>query len=529
VAGYPELRETFPKTGETDVLTSRSIILDFSEDMAAAQFQDSNQLSSFMVLLDESTNTPITISYSDYTTRQRRLTLTASLQPNRSYRLIVKKGIRSSFGRATLNDYTIFFSTAASPVSSVSLLNPSDSISLEAEPFVFNWTQATSTGSVLYDVNFYENSSLAGTFTTAATGLSLVSASYLGVLGTLTGRRLTWDVTARVPSGTGFVYAAPSSRRSIYFGAYEEEPDITSARTYIHPSQTVPLQFSVEDFTPENLATNLTTFPTVELIFTEAPATGTMLNYISFTKKDQLPRNDVGSSYSTGAVSGSWVLSGRTLTFVPTENIAFNTRYEVSLAKGMRSVSGQRLAQATSFQFCSMYNPYYVDIRAVKATLRSESATMSDDFINYHIFIASLEAKARYYSWIYGIPDAVMFGDMLQEVWVRDSNNLKSFGALKWTEACTLYNIYNSILVDELRNVGRSRSLADYKESLSKDFIDAIELAKKDAKEEMDYWDNYINNDGVPGFGTRQYNYDRHLNNRDSSIPPSIRRRDDGL
>lgn len=527
MAGYLELKETFPKSGELYVSTTRDIILDWSADINTAQFQDANQLAQKLLLINEATNLPVTLTYSSYTARQRRLTLTATLAPSTKYRLIIRKGILDSSGRSSILDYTVHFETAASPISSVSLLNPSDGISLEAEPYVFNWSQPSSSGQVSFLLKFYENSALVGTFTTSATGVALVEASYSGVLGNLDGRRLAWEVTSRVESGTGYVLAAPSTRRSVFFGAYAEPADETSARTYSYNTQTVPAVFAVENYIPEHLSTNLLTFPSIQIDFTEAPATGTMLSFLEVTRKEQLPRNDLGFTYAAHTVSGDWTLSNRTLTFTPTETVDFNLRYEIKVLKGLRSVSGRMLSTTTSFQFCSQYNPYYVDIRAIKSKIRSEAATMSDDLINYHIYNASLAAKSRYYTWLYSVPLAGVFGDMIQEQWVREGGNLKSFGVLKWVEACTLYEIYNSILVDEIRNVGRTRRLADFQEALTADFVKGIEAAKKTVKEEMEYWDDFIVGDGVPMSGIRQYNYDNYIQDGDHSLQRVIKQRND--
>jgi hypothetical protein len=261
-------------------------------------------------------------------------------------------------------------------------------------------------------------------------------------------------------------------------------------------------------------------------LFSEAPASG-FQSFLSVTRKDQLSRTDKPDSFLVFNVAGSWSLTGKTATFTSTENILSNTRYQIEVNKNLRSTSGRLIETPIKQQFSSLYDPYYVDIRVIKSRLRSEAQNMSDDLINYFIYIASLDAKAKYQSWLLNIPNIAIypFGTTLAESTVRDSGNLSSYGVNKWTEACTLYEIYSSILVDELRNIGRDRKLADYSESLSNDFNKAIQMAKDKAKEDMEYWDGYIIPDATLNTTSRMYDYDESLIWHDASLDDYIKNR----
>ena len=116
---------------------------------------------------------------------------------------------------------------------------------------------------------------------------------------------------------------------------------------------------------------------------------------------------------------------------------------------------------------------------------------------------------------------------MLTESLVRDSVTLKSFGALKWTEAAATYMMLKAILNDELRNVGRSRKIGDYSESLSKDFLDAMKLAMEQAKEDLDRWDDYLVPSGMPRSVSRSFDWSPATQDFDRSINRVESHRDD--
>jgi hypothetical protein len=213
-------------------------------------------------------------------------------------------------------------------------------------------------------------------------------------------------------------------------------------------------------------------------------------NYLKVVSMSQLPRNDNYASYAEVAVAGSWALSGNNATFTPSGNIAANTRYEVRVSQFMVNTIGTMLGEDYCWYFTGQYTPFYVSPRALKARFRSESLTLPDDLLNYHIYMASLEANTRYWGYLQQAMYPV--GDSLLETIVRDNPNLKSHGVLKWVEACATYHLLRSILLDETRNIGRDRSLSGYRESLSRDFVEGMKLSLDIAKQEMDEYANYL-------------------------------------
>jgi mRNA-degrading endonuclease toxin of MazEF toxin-antitoxin module len=534
MVGFPELVYSSPINGQTDVQLSTTITLDWSTDIDLSQVTDANTLAQKIVLLNELTNAIVPLTYTSYTARSRRLVLTPStaLAGSTNYRLLVRAGFKDSAGRKTLQEYALVFKTLAAGFSPVTLLEPADGSVFTSTPYTFTWTASIpTTGTIAglgYDVSFFEDGLSVGTFTTAATSLILTTGSYETVLGSVLGRSFSWQVTARTGVGvTGTpVYAAPSAQRSIHFSSPTVAADPSSARSYVWDDKYATIPMYVDAVTPENLATNLNTYGTMTLLFSQPIATGTAGSYLSITRKDQLPRNDIPNSYLEFDVSGSWTFSGRTATFTLGETGYNNTRYTIKALPGLTATNGQVLEKLFTSSFSSKYSPYYVDIRMIKAKLRSEANTMPDDLINYYIFLKSLEANTLYNAWLLQLPTQAAYADTLTETYIRTNTNLRGHGVLRWVEAATLYEIYSSILVDEIRNVGRKRRLGDYEESLSSSFLEGIKDAQKKALDEMEYWKAFLIPGGVVGGGvytnSRMVDVDfDYMNRRDLGLDRS--------
>ena len=516
-ATYPELVYSYPDSNQKDVAVTSPITLDWSNDLDVTQFSSPSSLAQRFILFREDTNDVVSLAYTSYNPSTRRVTLTPSstLLGNCKYRLVVKTGLKDSLGRKTVYDFVVPFTTASVGLSTVTLTNPPDSSVLTSAPYHFIWSPTVVTTGVVglgYDVSFYEHGNLVGAFTTTNSYLDLIPGSYEGVLGNLTGRTFEWCVTARTNVGvTGTVYYAnPSSKFTISFGSATADrvsTDATSSRTYAFDEFTVPKTLYVESIDPENLTTQQVVFPPIAVHFSTPIATGNYSSYFSVVRKDQIPRNDTPNSYLEFPVSGTWSFSGVVATFTPNDVLYKNARYTIKVAKGLPSYdNSQTLTQTYTSQFSTLFDPYYVDIRVIKSRIRSEANTLPDDLINFYIHSASLEAKAKYQAWLYGIPTTAQWGDALQETMVRDTTNLRSYGVLKWVEAVTLYHLYSSILIDEIRNVGRTRRLNDYQESLMEPFLSAIKEAKQDAKDEIQQWEQFLTPGGLVGSTSRMYN-----------------------
>ena len=516
--GFPELVGSYPLNGASNILLGTQLTLDWSVDIDTAQLTDSNELAKRIVVVDEGRNEFLNVQFVGYVARSRRITLNIpGLRTSTKYKLTVRSGFKDANGRRTIQEYHVGFTTAEAQFSTVALINPPDSSTLIASPYQFTWSPSVASTGVVslgYDVNFYENGIILGTFTTPTNSLTLTPGSYEGVLGELLGRSLGWDVTVRDNVGaTGTAtYGPPTDRWTVLFSQPSQFADPSSSSRYIFEQFDTPASFTLLSITPEDNETHLSSVPYVKMIFTQPVASGTVADSIYFTRKDQMPRNDIVASYLELPVSGSWVVSGQEVTFTFTEPVYANTRYTISVLKGLRDVNGQYLTENFKSRFSTQYDPYYVDARLVKAKLRSEASTMPDDLINFYIYTQSLQANALFQASTLGLPGLASAIDSFPESMVRDGVRLRGYAVLNWVLSSTLYEIYASILIDEIRNVGRKRKLADFEESLNDDFLAAIKMAQEKVQQEMEHWRTFLTYSPSSSFASAgrgdMYNYD---------------------
>jgi hypothetical protein len=516
MAGLPELTYRYPGIKDTSISLNPTILIDWSTDLDTTQWSDPVQLQSIFLLINNTTNQEIPVSYVGYTANIRRISLTPSsgLVAGTEYKAIVKKGVRDSYGRRSANEYVWNFVTQTVSVGTPTLQSPGNN-TIQASFPQFSWsTVASASGTVFY---LFQLDDVPNFSTPLISAGGLTSTTYTPGASLPDGNTYYWRVRAYSGSVTG----SWSSIYGFYFG-------LTSN---IHPTSqtefTPARDFVISSVGFKNGLSNTLNYPTISFTFSTVPAS-TFAQNITITKKSQLPRNDTDSSYYETSLAGTWTGSGTvTLTFTPSESITSNTRYTVTLFDTLVDVSGNSLGLETTYYFTSRYDPYYSDIRAVKARLRSEALTMPDDLINYHIYMASLEAKARYWGYLSGA--AISSFDSLTETTVRDSTNLKSHGVLKWVVAKATYNILVSTLIDDLRNVGRSRRLGDFSETLTRDFTDAIKKLLDLISAELDELEDLLVPSDVPITVTPHDLWSPWFYDSDWSIKDIEGKRDDHL
>jgi hypothetical protein len=512
---YPQITNFSPsvRAGVTADLRP-DITVDWSTDLSTAQFSTASTRAQLFQLIQKDLGTIIETDYVSYTAANRRLVLRPSvdLERGKTFKAIFSDGVLSSDGRQSKNKYQWEFVTAATSVSAVLLVDPPDITIQSVFPTLY-WGASSATGSVSYDVQLdtrWDFGSVAYSATTAST--SITPAGSFSSEATY-----YWRVRAYTSTATG----AWSDARSFYFGTVQVAHP-TSSQTWLDSD---PFGVAAIGFT-DGLSNQSSHPSNLSITFTTTPAS-TYANYITVTAYCQLPRNDSSASYNASAVSGSWSLSSRTITFTPADAIATNTRYEIKLAANLENTYGELLEEEYRYYWTGRYTPYYVNDRLIRSRFLSAETNLPDDLINYWIYQASLEANSRFYGFVQ-LPIYYTFaGDMLTESLVRDSVTLKSFGALKWTEAAATYMMLKAILNDELRNVGRSRKIGDYSESLSKDFLDAMKLAMEQAKEDLDRWDDYLVPSGMPRSVSRSFDWSPATQDFDRSINRVESHRDD--
>lgn len=475
--GFPSIKFRYPTLDSGLVSDAQpQIITDWSSDLDSTALQDSDTRNRLFVLMDDSTSTVILTDFTSYEAGQRRLIITPSqtLDRAKTFRVLVKRGVPDTYGRRSNREFTWTFQTASGGISTVELLTPED-LSLQSSIPIFSWS-STITGSPTYVLQIDDTpnfTSLIYTTSTLSTSLTPASTAFSE------GNTYYWRVRAYTASAS----SAWSSTFQFYYGTIRSL-DESTRQTWRDADL-----FGVDRLYFKDGASNLADWPpNIAIRFTSDPASD-FQNYISIWQKSVLPRNDSRVTYDEAEVTGTWSVSGRIVTFLPSGSIAENTRYTIRIDSLMTNTSGLELEEDYEYYFVGKYNPFYVDPILIQSRFRAEGLTLNDDLINYFIYVSSLEAKAKYWS---QFQVYAAYGDFLLESTVRDTQNLISFGVLMWTAARTTYSILLSILTEELRSVGRTRRLGSFAESLTDDFVDAIKLALQKAKEEMEEWDDKL-------------------------------------
>lgn len=524
---YPEILYKFPTllNGARSELRP-NILLDWSTDIDTNQFSDAETRNRLVVLMNDVTSTVVLTDYVGYTAATRRLNLAPAVDLERSttYRIIVKAGVLDSFGRRSRNEYNWTFTTGEATITAPLLLSPPDASVQSVFPSL-SWSAVSATGTVFYGIQIDDRVDFGDVnYDQITIGTSVTPA------GTFTeNTTYYWRVYAYTNAATG----AWSDIRSFFFGS----------SYYAHVSSRQEWEdqddFGVYDTGFEDGLPNLSSWPTnLTLSFLTEPASD-YSSYVTVRKKAILPRNDVSTSYDYSSLAGGWTQGTDTiipsvgatpitvynLTFTPSGDIGTNTRYEILVNRRLRNTDGVSLGEDYRYFWTGKYDPLYVDPIALASKFRLESLTVPDDLLYFYIYMASLEAKARYYGYLFNV-QGMYFGDGLKENQVRDTTNLNSFGVLKWVEACATYNILKSILNEELRGVGRTRRLGDFTESLTADFVKAIKEALDRAADELKMWEELLVPTDSPRTTPLHSQWSPRMHDYDASIPIEAQRDD---
>ena len=488
----PELTQRYPTIADGVQTDSRPLIqIDWSIDIDTSQFTEPVQLPKYVVLQQTDTNAVIPLVYVEYIAGLKRVVLQPSvdLQRGSNFRVIVNRLVKDSFGRKSDQQYLWDFQTDTASILKPSNLAPSNFIVSTSFP-TFSWSE-TATG-VQYQFIMAPDPGLAAPIVNNI--ISTTSYLPVGVFPYQT--TYYWKVRAFTSSATG----AWSDTYSFYFGTVDSA-NPSSSITYGDIDS-----FQISNTLFKNGGSLLSEFPNITIVFSSPPSTG-FENYITFQKLDQVPRNDRPASFAYTPVSGSWLQNGNSITFTPGESITTNTRYDIVIDKDLLGQNGLPLKTEARFYFSAMYDPFYVHPRILRMRLGEAEQHIPDDMLNFMIYNASLDAKARYYGYLSLPVNGQMLGDLLKESYVRDSKDLNSYGALRWVEANVVYNVIKLVHMESLRKVGLSRTLEGYSESLGEAYVKNLELALRLAAEEIGKWYNYLIPSDIPSVVVRGSDY----------------------
>lgn len=509
-AEFPEITYRAPIVllGSTSELQPE-IQMQWNLDIETSQFQNAATLASLVMLINESTGDSVELEYVSYTTQTRLLKIrpTTNLDRSTLYTVLVDSQVRATSGRKSKIPFRWQFRTAAGGLDAVSLLDPAD-YSVQSQFPTFYWSPV-STGTVTYLLQIDDRWDFGSVAYQATTQASSLSPSP----GLAEDTTYYWRVRAYTASASG----AWSEIRQFYYGT-PRQAHASSRQTWYESDD-----FGLARMGWENGLSNQSAFPTISVTFTSVPA-ASYGQYVSVWRKAINPRNDTTSTYQDVEVSGTWTLSGSTLTFTPSVAIVGNNRYEVRINQYLPNTSGVELGTTYNLYFTSAYSPMYADARAIRSRFLSAENNIPDDLINFYIHRRSLEANARYYMYLQGQPWA--FGDQPTEGTVRDSATLKSYGVGRWVEAAATLSLLQGILFENLRFVDSERQLGDYRVKLGPGFIKAMELAMQEAAQELDYWEDYLTVGDISRSTTRSVNWDPRARDWDASIRDLEGRRD---
>jgi len=496
MSDYPTIVYRWPHLSSGPVVsTTESIIFRWSQPIDSTQFSDNTLRATHVVVFEKNNGTQIPISFTSYTDSRNEVSLTPTspYESGKTYVVIVNRGVRDTFGRGSAQDFRWEFTTALSSLSDTSLLSPADLSIVNVFP-TLSWAANSATGSINYQLQ------LSSLFDYSSVDYGNLIHATVPASGTTTPISITpagsftaestyyWRVRCYTNSASGD-WSDPAS---FYFGT-SRIAHSSSSESWNDP---LPLQVSACSFV--NGLSNLQAWPTIKLVFTRVLPN---LSDITLVAKILIPRNDVPASFNDTVVSGSWSSgAASSFTFTPTVAIANNTRYELVLPATLTASDGTLLGVQSVYFFTGPYSPYYVPLRSIRARFLGAESKIPDDLINYYIYQASLEVKAKYYASSLGAGFGM--GDSLKESYVRDTANLVSYGALKWVEAAATYNLLKSILRRELQNIGRTRQQGDYTEKLDSDYLKALQAAKQDAAEELATYGDYVSPSDLPMTGS---------------------------
>lgn len=487
-AKIPYLINFSPSADEIISGLNPDINLYWSIHMDQSEFSDDTRRNELVRLIKVSNGDSLTTVFDSYDQRTLCTTLTVSggLETGESYQFIINEGAKDYFGRRTAFPTTWTFSVEGTDLDLVEdNILPANYESYSTAP-TFTWASVSS--SALYEFQLDDNYTMEAPLLTQAS----LSTSYTPNYSYVDDTTYYWRVRAYSVSATG----AWSDVRAFYYG----DPVYVSTLDPINQSALLV------SFGAETGQGNLGSWPNLTITLSMVPSAG-YSSYLEFTKEKVLPRNDVSGEYDKTAVSGSWALNGRILTFTPSESIAENTKYLIKVKEGLTSITGVPVLSDYYMYFTGTYTPLYCGIRLLQSKLGFESGNYPEDFLYYHLHVASLEANARYLTMV-----GISFNNLSEELLRSESR--EGHAVVRWVEAAARYNLICTILNERLRYVGTTTKLGDYSESTTRDFIQAIVEAKKTAQEDLQSWSELLEfNDSGPRKSWLNVNWHESFNN----------------
>lgn len=478
---YPQVVAFSPTTVSTGVGTLPNIVIDFSVPMDETQFTD---LSSVLTLTRISNGSTIGLTLVEYDTDSFTLTVTpsANLVVGENYQVRVSSLIKSSSDRTMESDMVWYFTPDTPEVVPPELVYPEDQSSYETIPALI-WSTVASADSYLYQVGisrlFNTESLIVGTSETSATSATLNPSLFT------TEREYYW----RVCSVTSTASGDWSDFRTFYYGV------ITASDIHSSLSDPYSSVFRVTSVRPTSgTRSNLTTWPTIRITFSSAPATATVTSstvWIEYEPVDDNPAID------SGTLDGELSISGSSVTFTPSGDIQQNTKYTIYVS-GVEDANSV-LVQDYEYSFTGSYYPLYARAGILRNEYGSLLNVYTDDFLNYHLFRASIMCNKAASGYSY---------DADYEDFITQPTTV-THNMIKYTVLYGAYSILQIRYFELLESADLRRQLGDFTIEQKATALAEIEKALREIKKELTLLELSLSSDvakPTPGVRSSSWN-----------------------
>jgi hypothetical protein len=468
----PSLKSFSPTLSHTDVPVLPEIVARFSTEIDTSQVLLDNDLNSVVLLISEDTARAYPVSFISYSDKTLKFAPQSNLVSGETYIVTILGSLRSPEGREMGVNRSWPFTVGDTEVPTVSLVAPADLTAYSDVP-TLEWEAATvSTGTVNYLVELDETPQFLDPLWDTTT-----SQTYADIgIALPTKRTYWWRVATSVTIGSEDpVYGPPSDIWAFYLGSsISASPETQATSVSI---STTTLQLVDSGF--EDGDTNLLSWPDLTLTFSEEISSGSITSgsiYLRRESVDGWPTSDYFR------VPADIVLDGDTITLTPSEVIRNNTRYTL-VVKNLKDINDNSIS--FEMYFTGRYKPLYTSVMVLRADFGELLANVSDDFINFHIYKASLDVNRYYIRWYHS---TVWVNGPTEEA-VRNFTFIPTYDMQRWVEIEAIIRILGGILGTKITTSGKKRRLADFdiEESASSSIAGLLDLLSR-LRKEADLW-----------------------------------------
>jgi hypothetical protein len=492
---FPSIISFTPTLATTGVTTLPDLVAKFNMEVEATQFTD--HLSEVVLLVSESSQEAIPLTYVSYLNKALTVQPASALTPGEAYQVTLSRNIVSVDGRGMGANRLYVFTVNSYDIPQVDLLTPADSTAVSDLTFTWSGVTWSGTGSIQYHVQLDVNTS----FTTVATqGWETTTPLLTATVGTVLTTRIPyfWRVRAEEVSGT--TVGPWSEARPLYYGSFLNA-SADSRQTYEQTEITrVDTSGLPDPDGPEGYLSNQSAYPSLSFTFTRdlasatvTPSTVTLTRHYVDGYPDAVRR----------AVPFTLTVSGADVTVTPQQPIVGNCKYTLTFSKTIEDILGAPLVKDIVYYWTSGYRPFYCQPDVIRADFGYLLIDVPDDLINFHIFRTSLDVNRDFLfyasRWMGGPSQA-----LVRELTLPAT--IPTYAMEKYVEFKASERLLTAVLMGVLKDAGRMQRLADYSEQTNegivKEFRELIKTKSQEAAMWHSQWSRHWAHPVAGGFGT---------------------------